>query len=210
MSVGIIASSVVVSSGVDVLFEPFNNFTAAPWSTNGSPTIIAGRTGTAANMSGSLQIATYTIPVPSRSDTATVGVAFKWTDAQTTTRNIIDLRAGGQVHNRVQVITTTGQLVFTRGVSAAVGTSAAGLVVANTWYYLEFKSFMSDTVGYCLVRLNGVEVINVSGVDTSPTTEILYNELKIGSGTTSVVQQYDDLYLSTGAGATFKGPITIP
>jgi hypothetical protein len=40
-------------------------------------------------------------------------------------------------------------------------------IAANTWYYVEMKAYCASSGGYVIVRLNGVEVLNVSGINTA-------------------------------------------
>jgi hypothetical protein len=37
----------------------------------------------------------------------------------------------------------------------------------NTWYYVEMKAYCASSGGYVIVRLNGVEILNVSGINTA-------------------------------------------
>jgi hypothetical protein len=36
-----------------------------------------------------------------------------------------------------------------------------------TWYYVEMKAYCASSGGYVIVRLNGVEILNVSGINTA-------------------------------------------
>jgi hypothetical protein len=204
------ASGVVVASGTDVLFEPFANFTFAPWTLAGTPTIVAGRNGTGAQFAGSSAIATYTIPSLSESDTVTVGFAWRATSIAVNP-NIMRLSsdAAATFHDTL-VVLGTGALRFNRGTSTPLDTSAAGLITTATWYYIEVQAKLHDTAGTATVRLNGTPVIALTGIDTknAGTKTVFDSVALVGAGSTT--QLFDDLYITTGAGATFKGDITVP
>ena len=40
-------------------------------------------------------------------------------------------------------------------------------IFTNTWYYVEMKAYCASSGGYVIVRLNGVEILNVSGINTA-------------------------------------------
>jgi hypothetical protein len=197
----------------DVLTEPFNNFTDNAWDIAGAATIVAGRTGTAAQVSGGVSArATYTIAAPKQSDVITVGMAFRWTDASSLVRAITYLYGNGvtQVHVGLRV-ETTGALTVTRSTSTALVTSAAGIMVSNTWYYVEIQTKAHATAGTAIVRVNGTEVINATGLNTyTPTGPVLFDGVRVAPNVSGSVHLYDDLYISTGAGCAFKGSITVP
>jgi hypothetical protein len=205
------ASAVVTSAGTDVLLEPFTNFSS--WTTTGACTIQTGRTGTAAQTVGSsANHADYTIPAISESDTITVGFAFRWTDVNSLNRDIIRFNSDAAATQHVRVgAQATGAISFTRA-GTGLGTSATGLLVANTWYYIEVQTKLADSPnGTGIVRLNGAEIINVTAVDTKNAgTKTTFDRVIIGGQITGATNQYDDLYITTGAGAAFKGDITIP
>ena len=216
-SVGIMASSVVTSAGTDVLMEPFNNFTTNSWTLAGTaPTIVAGRTGTCCQVLAS-NSASYNIAAPQQSDTLTFGCAFRWTDATTPTRDIVQFRGfsvtpGAALQTRLRV-DSTGALLVVDGSGGTLGSpSSAGVVARNVWAYIEAQTKLADAPnGTTTVRLNGVTVITVTGVDTRPNAaSSVYDQIRLTPGVGGTTEQWDDLYLTMGAGAPFKGDITIP
>jgi hypothetical protein len=40
-------------------------------------------------------------------------------------------------------------------------------MATDTWYYAEMKAYCASSGGYVIVRLNGVEILNVSGINTA-------------------------------------------
>lgn len=207
--VGLVASSHYVETGpVDVLSEPFNSLSA--WSiVSGTPVWVDGVTGPGVSVSGGLNGIAYTIPGANESDYLTFGVAFK-VSAFSASPSFIELRAdaGGTQHNRIGV-GSTGTLFLTRGPSTVIATTASsGLIVADTWYYLEVQIRLHDTAGSVIMNLNGTEVLNATSLDTRVAgTDAVYDTLRLLSG--AVTATYDNFYLTTGAGAAFKGVQTI-
>jgi hypothetical protein len=211
---GIIASSIVVAAGVDVLLEPFNNFTFAPWTLNSTPTIVAGRNGTAAQATGTVARANYAIPTPSQSDVVTIGFAYRVASVVASGR-IFELWSDTNATTHTSLATTaTGSLFVTRAGTTIATSVATGLVVANTWCYIETQFKLGDAPdGYAIVRVNGTEVINSTGLDTKNAgTKTVYDAVRLvtPSGSGGGTNQWDDLYITTGAGAPFKGDITVP
>lgn len=201
-----------VATCTDVLAEPFNNL--SNWTTlAGTPTIIAGRTGTALRLGDAAGTASvrYTIPSANESDTVTLG--FAWRISNVTGRNILDFWSDGNVTQHVALdLVAGGSLRILRG-SSILATSAAGLIVANTWYYIELRAKLGDAgVGSYEVRLNGSTVLGPTTDDTkNGGTKTTFETLRLyGYPSSSNNQQFDDLYISTGQGCGFKGSITIP
>ena len=159
----------IVGNCTNVLEEPFDDFTTNGWVLAGIPTIVAGRTGTAASTSGTGNYISYNLPTPV--SYVTVGFAFKSTNIVAGSR-IIEFRepSGAQIQCRINHA-TSGSIEFQLGnTGATLGTSATGLVVSDTWYYLEARIYLHDTLGFGIIKLNGNEVINVSNVNTNGST----------------------------------------
>lgn len=85
----------------------------------------------------------------------------------------------------------------------AVASSNSGLFGLNEWNYWEFSILNSTTVGAAVVRINGVTVLNATGLNTAQYAGTLLNtglfRFDAANGSTA----FDDLYLcdaSTGAG----------
>lgn len=203
-SVGVMASAVVSGVCTSVLREPFNDYTTNGWTLTGTPTIVAGRTGTGARVADT-SAALFAIPAPSQNDYITVGLAFR-VAALSITRSFVSFRRSGTVEDRL-ALNSDGSLQFFRGSSSIAG-SAPGLITINTWYYIESQFLNAASPdGWAKMRLNGTEVINATGLNTriGGTPNELY--LQAVSG---IVHLYDDLYLTTGSGCSFQGDQVIP
>ncbi len=94
----------------------------------------------------------------------------------------------------------TGKIQVTRG-ATALGTGTAVLSI-NTWYYIELSVVFSNTVGSVLLKVDGVEQVNLTGIDTVNSGAETANALWIGEdGNGSAPSLYADLYLTDSTGA---------
>jgi hypothetical protein len=208
-SVGVMASSVVVSFGVDVLLENFTSI--AEW-TGTMTSIAGGRTGNCGNCTGTTATGTFAIPAPNQSFYVTLGLAYK-VSSLAANRSVLSLQDSSAVNFILLRVNTDGSIgLYGSTGSPIYGVSTTGLITASTWYYLELQVFIADTGGYFTVRRNGVTVTSGSGMDTlafgSPSSAVA--QLVLRPPGSSANCQYDDLYITMGAGAPFKGDITIP
>jgi len=83
--------------------------------------------------------------------------------------------------------------------STVLGTSAASLVSASTWHYVELEFVISDTVGEMRVYLDGTQILNLTNVDTrngSPTTVQNVVLSSANGSVPSLATDIDDLYIT--------------
>lgn len=126
---------------------------------------------------------------------------------------IVELGTG--FHNLLQLVRTTdGALSVIRdeGVSGVIlGATLADVLRANIYTYIEFKAFI-DNVGSVEVRVNGVPVLTLAGVDTFPATGTPAIPTRITfHGNDNESRDIDDLYAldDTGVKNDFLGPIRV-
>lgn len=81
---------------------------------------------------------------------------------------VMDFREGGDTtrHLIIKFTGGDGTVKVQRGEGTELGASAAGAVPANAWFYLEVKVKINDTTGTVQVRVDGTDVINITGQDT--------------------------------------------
>ena len=195
--------------------DPLENFTY--FVAGSSPTIVAARNGNGLQCASSLAEGTLLIPAAWRNEWTMVGFAFKPTTL-VAGAEVVQYRnrtTSGDVPNPdcTLVLQASGLLQFNRSSTNVLASSATGVIVANTWHYVEMYVRCSDTVGQGIVRVNGTEVINVSGVDTKGTaagTPALHSDIRLAPKISSATHQYDDFYLKVGAGETFNGSVVVP
>jgi hypothetical protein len=104
-----------------------------------------------------------------------------------------------------------GSLELRRG-ATTLAVSAVGVLPASTWVYLEMSATIADTGGTCVVRVNGVEVINFTGDTKNAGTNSTIDALRLASNTGANVYSYDDLYLCDSTGSTnntFLGDVRV-
>ena len=199
-----------------VLSEPFDDFTTNGWAVTGTPapTIVAGRTGTAASLrtaSANFGRASYPIADVAESDWLTVGFAWN-TDSFINAHNIIAFYSDNNTTRHCNLFTdATGAIGFQVG--AALGFTPAGSISLNTWHYIEARVRLGDDPnGSYEVRIDGVLLLSDLSCDTRQGgTKTVFDTIRLGSETAlgTITQLYDDLYLSTGPGATFAGDFAL-
>lgn len=146
-----------------------NNFAATMWTTvSGSPTLqtITVRSGTYAMTidDGVQESVTRNLSVAVTS--GTYFTRFYWQASDVTplgTRVLAD-GAGAGVSWRLQ-ITTAGVLQLLNGVSGSVVVTGPTLAI-NTWYRIEVRHLLSDTVGELELRVDGTSYGSQTGADT--------------------------------------------
>jgi hypothetical protein len=206
------ASAVSLASGVDVLREPFNNFTFAPWTVAGTPTITAGRNGNGASSTSTSNTVTYTIPAINESATLTLGFAYRTASVTSSSAAVAELcsDAAATTHNQL-IVSNTGAVVFARGtISNTLATSAASTIAIDTWYYFEVQVTLGDSAAPFIVRLNGTVLLSGSADTKNAGTKTVYDSIRLKGRSGGFATLFDDLYLTMGAGAPFKGDITVP
>jgi hypothetical protein len=212
-SVGIMASAASVGVGTviptAILVEPFNNLTAAPWTTvSGTPVITTGRTSVGLQFSSGGQIS-YTLSAANESDVVTLGCAFRVSSLISV--RLFELRSdtGATLHTNLQ-LDVNGALNVTRSTSVQIAATAPGVIAINTWYYLELQYKLGDSpTGAATVRVNGTNVHNLTSIDTrNAGTKTKYDQLRL-SGGAGATWNYDDLYVKVGAGQAFEGDTAI-
>jgi hypothetical protein len=96
-------------------------------------------------------------------------------------------------------------IVIRRGDGTVLGTSAANTLTPGTWAYIEIKVVLGDgTSGSVVVRVNGVAVLTLTGIDTkNGGTKTVFESVGYfaSSGPTGTVYSVDDFYLCNGAGS---------
>jgi hypothetical protein len=99
-------------------------------------------------------------------------------------------------------VTSTGAIEANRMTSATgttvLGTSAVGVILNNTWQYVELQLTISDTTGSVVVKVDGTTVLNLSAQDTNnavATVDTIHLGISINTGGLGAVQ-YDDFYLN--------------
>ena len=131
--------------------------------------------------------------------TRTVGFAFWYATTTAGTNPILAFLDVSSRQVDLQLNQATGVLTVTRN-GTVLGTSAAVLSI-STWFYIEFQATIHSSTGSITVRVNGTDVITVSGANTQTSANAYANRIYIeGINSTSL---YDDMYIENTA--TFHG-----
>lgn len=113
--------------------------------------------------------------------------------------------AGATLHASINV-DPVGRLQVWRGSSwdgTKLGETEPGVAGTGVWHYVEMSVTLSDTAGVVTLRVDGVTLLNLTGVDTknggTNTVFDSWNFVRVHSLTPNAY--HDDVYLTNGAGA---------
>lgn len=150
-------------------------------------------------------------PIKGYPQTVTVGFApYLEQNVGTGAREILTLMDGAVDQVALSVLDTGALRVYRGGwEGTTLATSAAGVIAATRWYYIELQTTIDNAAGSVEVHVTddaGTEttVIDIAGVDTqeSGTAQVSMFEL-CGDGNNNgfFYIRYDDLYVLDDAGA---------
>lgn len=106
-------------------------------------------------------------------------------------------------------------LVVQRGawVGTTLGTTASNVITPGTYQYLEVKVVLNDVTGSVVIQNNGVNVLNLTNVDTkNGGTKTVFESFSFNTFQNGVFFDVDDFYLCNGAGSvnnTFLGDCSV-
>jgi hypothetical protein len=122
----------------------------------------------------------------------TVGVGFGWfteelpVDSSKTV--LVDFRDADNIPNVTVICGSTGTLDVYRGDSVLgtlLGRTSTPAVTAHAWQHIEVKVVLSETVGSVEIRVKGVEVLSLTGIDTVVNSGEVYG---VGAGSAECSQ----------------------
>lgn len=109
------------------------------------------------------------------------------------------------VHLEFEILDTASLQVRRGSGGTILGTTAPNLftVGATDFFFYEIKVVLSDTIGEVQIRVNGVTVLNLTGIDTkNGGVGTVFDSFTFSIPVTStLVTIIDDLYVLNGAGA---------
>lgn len=122
------------------------------------------------------------------------------------------INQNGADENRFR-ITSTGAIKIVNPLSSVLGTSADGVIVKDTWHYIEIKHAIKSSISAndCIIKVDGVEVINLpAGTDTNYFGLEMINCIELISNSSIGNDHfYDDFICYDTSGSSwndFKGP----
>lgn len=190
-----------------ILRESFT--TLSSWSDLGGTSLVAGRNGTALQVSGTGGRAEYRFPADAESEYVTVGFAIK--PASVSSAWLAHLESDGGATSHVTILTTAaGGFTVRRGASGTtLGTTVGDLYTTTTWAYVEIQARLHDTDGSVTIRVDGVERLALTGTDTrNGGTKTVFDGIQFFEPQFATIL-YDDLYVATGPGEPFRGDMAI-
>lgn len=195
-----------------------DGMTSSKYSGFGGGTVSAtyGRNGNGIGMQNGV-INRKIIPAADEHATLIQGVAWKPMSQSGISSAILDFASdGGATVHLTLYRGTDGTLRVYRGDGTTQLGASVQTFLADTWYYVEMKATLSDTVGTAEVRVNGVVWIALTNVDTknggTKTVFDSYSLRGVGGNAGGRIYAFDDYYVCNGAGAVnndFLGEIAI-
>lgn len=92
-----------------------------------------------------------------------------------------------------------------------IAESDAGILSADQWGYVEIKALIDNSAGYVIVNVNGIEIINETGLDTQYRTESTASYIRLHDNQNGLLS-YDDIYICDNTGTKnndFLGPCKV-
>lgn len=105
----------------------------------------------------------------------------------------------------------SGHVVATSDNGTVFGTSTAEIRLSG-WHYVEALCTVSNSVGVVIVHVDGLDVLNLTGIDTQSTGNTWIDAISVGSDQQFELTYVDDLYVCDTSGIVnniFLGPINI-
>ncbi|KKM83515.1 hypothetical protein LCGC14_1308590 [marine sediment metagenome] len=129
--------------------------------------------------------------------TVTVGFGFK-TNSWTNDNMIVIFGDEGTWQIVLETV-TGGELKVLRNTTTLDTTSGLSCI-ANTWYYIELQATIHNSAGSFELRVDEVNVLNGTGIDTQESGSATLNNIAFYSDATTD-RYYDDVYILDDAGA---------
>jgi hypothetical protein len=146
----------------------------------------------------------------------TVGFDFYWvTQTETDPRGFFDLLDYNGARMFRVALAADGTLKFYRGNGATLLGTTSTATVTSTWYHIEFQLRMNDTTGLLIVKVDGVEEINISATDTleaGVVTPSYWLWGSFGSGSSHREKRMDNLIVQDSLnwmGEVYAEPLTL-
>ena len=181
--------------------------TAGVIATAGTIAVAAARTGNGIRVTGSTGVFRLAFPQP-YFDTVTVGCAWRPSTVSGTIP-IFTLYGDNGATVHTSVANSSGNLIVQRSSTTIATAPSPPFSVANRWYYVEAQIRLHDTLGTAVVRVDGVEVLNASALDTKNAgTGTWYDQIAFPFAVSGNAI-FDDVYLMAGAGDSFQGDVVV-
>lgn len=130
------------------------------------------------------------------------GFALKFSSSLNGTGVMFAFRESGTTHVDLRI--DSGRHLFVTRNGTSLGSLGLTSLVPNAWYYIEIKVTINDTTGIVVVKINGVEEINLTSQDTRNAGSGVINQFAIGTVSTNnnFDPIFDDLYIADATGSS--------
>lgn len=151
---------------------------------------------------------------PSAESSVVAGCALNFSTLPSLGYNAWFLRLADSGNDQIKLkLNSDGTIGIYRN-NTLLGTSSAS-VEAAAWHYLQIKTVINDTTGSYEVRLDDVNILSASNVDTKDTANASVNQIYLGIESTSgnPTVKVDDFYILNTSGSApnnnFLGDVRI-
>jgi len=188
-------------------FDLYNTF-SQKWDSGGGGTISAtfARTGrNGINLNGQTINKNFT----SRA-TYIVGFAINFLNFTSGETQIFGLLDSGTYQVSVGVDIAGNVKAYRGNASTLLGTGSSIYTPLNVYHYIEFKVTINGSTGTLAIQLDGVQILNLTGLNTAPSGNNTANQVRLNSSSCS--SALDDVYVCDNAGSinnTFLGDIAV-
>lgn len=201
-----------------LFIESFDHYATADltekWSASAGSTIVAaaGRHASAALRTSNSSHYVKRTGLSASGSVVAIGVALKPSDLSGLTPAILEVHSGGTVQLSLGN-NSSGQFRVSRGTQwggTQLGISSGTTLTVGAYAYVELLATLHASAGAVEVRINGVAVLTLSGVNTAA-SGTAWDAVALGdpAASRSCPGDWDDLYVMDGSGAapwnTFLG-----
>ncbi|HWP59518.1 MAG TPA: hypothetical protein VNL14_16620 [Candidatus Acidoferrales bacterium] len=139
--------------------------------------------------------------------TVCVGFAFKFTTLSGNLPNFCLFQNSGTNHVYLH-LKSSGDIEVFRGDNVLLGTTSGVTMLINTYYHIQAKVVIHDTTGSVVVKINDVEVLNLTNVDTkngsTTTVDRIVLGFPSGGGNGAETVDLDDVYIADDFGGDLR------
>lgn len=129
-------------------------------------------------------------------EVSSLSIGFAYRADAILSRIILAFQNGTTTSHISLHLVNNGALEIRNAGNTIVGTTAAGVIALDAWHYIEFGATISDTAGTAELKLDGVTLLSLTGLDTRNGTTTTANLLRLHTSVTGAGRNdFDDLYL---------------
>lgn len=143
------------------------------------------------------------------STTVFMGVAYKFDGVGAANEDIMSMKDGSTV--AIELILDSSNNLSVETGATIHGVTTGVPITSGVWQFIEMSVVVHDTTGIVIVKVDGTEVLNLTGLDTKPSGVTDINV--VGIGGIALDLRADDVYVCDDAGSapynTFLGDIQI-